>query len=251
MKLIGILTRDFAVYYDLVKALRERGIPFASLVEGAEVPPNIGVVLTTAAEAPRIPHPRVITYSTTADTLEAALRALTGKDRYRRVTVGIDPGERPGIAVLGDGQVLATRHADRPEAVPELVARLLSDLSYETVRVRIGHGAPSMRDRIINGLVGLALPLELVDETSTTPLNPKTPSERDIHAAQAIALARGIPLAGEREVVPSEGELRDIQRKSRLASEGEVTISRQLARLVARGEVTLAEAVDWQRRSRE
>jgi len=247
MNLLGVMTADFTVYYEVVTALRDRGLAFVSLVAGQDIPLSVGAVITTEAEVARVDHARVILFTSVAETLEAAQRALLGKERFARVVVGIDPGERPGLALLGDGRVLATRQAPNPEAVAGLVEQMLAPVAADLVILRIGHGAPSMRDRIINQLVTLPHALELVDETSTTPALYKTQEERDVTAAKAIALARGTVLKGQREVVPSDGEVRDIQRKSRLLSRGELTISRTLARAVARGELTLDEAVLNQR----
>ena len=48
-------------------------------------------------------------------------------------------------------------------------------------------------------------------------------------------------------MTPTDGELRDIQRKSRLASRGMFTIGRDLALGVALGEFTLEQALFLQR----
>ena len=83
--------------------------------------------------------------------------------------------------------------------------------------------------------------VELVDERKTSRgLN------RNQHAVSAIRIAT---LSGERiwEVVkmePKDGELREIQRKSRIKSQGRITISSELAKKVALGELTLAEAIN-------
>jgi hypothetical protein len=50
------------------------------------------------------------------------------------------------------------------------------------------------------------------------------------------------------EVEPTPGELRDIQRLSRIESQGSVTISTALAHSVAMGEKTISQAISEQRR---
>jgi hypothetical protein len=52
------------------------------------------------------------------------------------------------------------------------------------------------------------------------------------------------------EVKPTPGELRDIQRLSRIESKGSVTIASELAESVARGEITLTDAIAKQRQLR-
>jgi hypothetical protein len=126
---------------------------------------------------------------------------------------------------------------------------VLATVVAEGFLVRIGNGAPTYRDRILHTLGGLDIVLELVDERRTTPANYHTPAERDTAAATHIALTPGtqLLLANLPPVRPSEGELRDIQRKSRIKSEGSLTISRHLARHVALGRLTLDAAIDRMR----
>lgn len=250
LKVIGVLTSDFSVYHDLAAALKARGIPFASLREDEEVPANVGAIITTAAEASVIPHKNVVAYTTPVETIEAAERALVGASAVRRLIIGIDPGEHPGVAVIGDGRVLSTVHASSPEAVRAIVERAISSIAGEQITVRVGHGSPTQRDRILRALLTLDVEVEVVDETRSTPLAYRSNAERDIGAAKAIALARGATVvsAAPPVVRPSTGELRDLQRKSRIASGGLVTISRTLALAVAVGRLTLEEAVDFQMR---
>ena len=46
-----------------------------------------------------------------------------------------------------------------------------------------------------------------------------------------------------RELRPTEGDLKEIQRQSRIISSGGLTISTELARLVACGEITMEDAI--------
>lgn len=246
MKILAIQTGDFSASYDMIQALRARALPFLQLLPGDPLPENVGVVVTTAGEAAAIGHPHVVVFTSPDETLTAAMAALHGGGAFRRVVVGVDPGERPGVAVLGDGRIVRLVQASSPEAVRDAVLAALGTLHAEGFLVRVGDGAPTFRDRILRALGGLDLgaPVELVDERRSTPPTAK-PGERDTVAATRIALTPGEPLKlpDRWPVVPTEGELRDIQRKSRLASAGAVTISRHLARNVALGRLTLAEAV--------
>ncbi|MHB8604381.1 MAG: hypothetical protein ACYDCK_03915 [Thermoplasmatota archaeon] len=268
--MLGVATRDFSLLYDLSEAARRRGVALDTFEPGDEPPTRVGVVITTPAEsalvaavtamrgAPRTAvrrdaaPPITVVLATTADeSLDRALAALTGADEFRALIVGVDPGERPGVAVIGDGRLLATAHAASPEAVQAEVARARVAWRADRFIVRVGRGAPTMRDRILRGLDTLAhdatmqprLEVELVDEANSTPAAARSQAERDIAAAKSIALARGEPVAGAPLVRPSEGELRDLQRKSRIASQGRVTISRGLARAVAVGRISLDQAV--------
>lgn len=245
MKALGVQTADFSVYYDLVQALRARGIPFLTIGPGDPVPAHVGALVMTAREAAATSHPGVVAYSDPERTIDAALHVLDGSGSFRRCVIGVDPGERPGIAVLADGRVRRLAHAANPEAVRPAIEGVLATMPAQRFVVRVGNGAPTFRDRILHTLVGLDVTLELVDESHSTPVGTHGNMERDTQAATCIALTPGVPLLAShlRPVIPTEGELRDIQRKSRMASQGALTINRALARHVALGRLTLDEAI--------
>ena len=85
--------------------------------------------------------------------------------------------------------------------------------------------------------------VEIVDETSTS----EGRAAPDIAAAKSISKTRGARISKKLDIRPSMGEIRDIQRISRIESDGELTISRSLARQVARGDMDLEEAIKVQR----
>jgi len=93
----------------------------------------------------------------------------------------------------------------------------------------------------------LGIPIEIVDERNTSTKS----DQKDIDAAIEIALAEGYRPVKRQPVAPSEGEIADIQRKSRIGSDGELTISRSLAGSVARGEMSMEQAIQRQRDSRK
>lgn len=254
MKVLGVEATDFSAYYDLVQALRARSIPFVAIAPHERVPPQVGVLITTGHE----PASRtsafdrhdvtVVAYENAEQTIDAALRALNGTGPMGRCVIGIDPGERPGIAVLSAGRILRVAQASSPEAVRASVQNILATFPAESFLIRIGNGAPTFRNRILQMLAGLPALLEVVDERHSTPVGYHGNGERDTQAATRIALTAGVMMMASEvgPVRPTPGELRDIQRKSRLASEGRLTISRALARYVALGRLTLAEAVQQQ-----
>lgn len=250
LKTLGVRTADFSVYYDLVQSLRARNVPFVPLAEDEDVPAHVGVVVTTPAEAPYVEHPHVVAYSTPEATLDEALRLLAGTVAFRTCVIGIDPGERPGVAMLADGKVQRLVHARSPEDVRAAIDDALATCPAARFLVRIGDGAPTFRDRILRSLGDLDVAVELVDETrSTPPSGYHGNGERDTLAATNIALTPGSPIdpLAVGPVTPTDGELRDIQRKSRLASQGRLTIPRELALGVALGRFTLEQALSLHR----
>lgn len=245
-RVVGILTEDFRLYHDLVRALKARDEPFASLSFHEPIPPEVGAILTSPEEAAKVQFPQVVPCADVAASIAKALQVLRGRETWRELVVGVDPGAEPGVAIVGDGEVIDTRLATNPESVPDIVRTALLAFPSERVRLRVGHGDPTNRNRIINALAPLGLPVEIVDEKGTTPRLPSpTP---DVEAAAAIARGRGVRAARYYAVEPTPGELREIQRKSRLASGGRVTITKELARRVARGELTLDDAIERHRK---
>ncbi len=244
---IAVATEDFAAYLDIARKLRVEGIAFASLSPGDPIPGHVEVVITTEAEQGRIEHPRVVLFSTPYATIEAAMARLKGLDEIEHLVIGVDPGQRPGIAVVADGHLLSSRLAANPEDVAAEVRATAARFPEADVRVRVGHGAQTMRDRIVNGLLAVGFMVEVVDETSTSPPRARVAGERDKIAARSIARTTGTLVEHPRRVEASPGEIRDIQRRSRLASEGRVTISKRLAGKVATGHLSLTEAVRQQK----
>lgn len=244
-KVLGVLTEDFRLYHDLVAALKARDIPFVSLSFARRVPETVGAVLTSPAEAPKVRFRHVVAVDEIDESVAKALQLLKGKSEWRELLVGVDPGREPGVAIIGDGDVIDTRIAASPEAVAFHVRQAVRMFPARDVRVRVGHGDPTNRNRILNALARDRLPVEIVDEAGTTRRTPQP----DVDAAIDIARTRGHRVEPPFEVRPTPGEVREIQRRSRLDSGGVVTISSELAGAVARGELSLEEAIARARRT--
>ena len=173
--------------------------------------------------------------------VEAAVFALKGSSKTHRFTIGIDTGPRPGIAWFTDGVLIDTKQTESLEECIQAIDSLIENHDFQHLLIRMGRGSPSHRNRLLNAMLHKGYIVELVDERKTSRgLN------RNQHSVSAIRIAT---LAGERvwevvELQPTEGELKEIQRRSRIKSQGRVTISSELARKVALGELTLAEAIE-------
>ena len=241
MKVVAVVTEDFRFFYETVRLLKEKGQPFISLGFSDPMPLNVELVLTTEGERKRLRGRKVIASDDPAWAVKAALVLLKGGS-FNRLIVGVDPGPRPGIAILGDGKLLLAETLLSPEEVAPAIRDLLSFVSSNELLLRVGHGDPTNRDRIINSLWDITRNIEMVDETSTT----RHTGHPD--AAAAIAHGRGELLASRPRVAPTDGEVRDIQRLSRIESGGAITINSALARQVAVGAFTLNEAIEKHKR---
>lgn len=240
---LGLLTEDFRLYHDLVSHLKDRDVSYVSLSFDKPIPPEVGVVLTTARELRRVDFQPKVACESVEDAVARALQLIRGKTSFEEIVMGIDPGPRPGIAILGDGELVDTRTAPSPEGVLDIFRSVLKNYKGPACRVRIGHGDPTNRNRIINALSSVGVQAEIVDERGTTRRYKRRDDARNIESAIDIAMGRGVVAESWYEIFPTRGELREIQRRSRIHSGGKLTISKELAERVARGEISLSEAV--------
>src|SRR5437016_5553361 len=178
-KVLGILTEDFRLYHDLVAALKARDLPFTSLSFARRVPDAVGAILTSPSEASRVHLRNVVPVDDIDSSIAKALQLLRGKSDWEELRIGVDPGREPGVAIIGDGEVIDTRIAASPEAVAFHVRQAIRTFPAKDVRVRIGHGDPTNRDRVLNALPRDGLRVEIVHEagspTSTQRLTSRGP----------------------------------------------------------------------------
>ncbi|MGD9963278.1 MAG: hypothetical protein AB7S97_05200 [Thermoplasmata archaeon] len=242
MKRIGLLTEDPRTYFETLEVLREKGLKSVSLEFDDAVPAHVGVVITTEGERTRVPFDRLVTEPDPDLAVSKALKALNGEASLENLCIGVDPGHRPGVAAVGDGTVLVRAVAPTPEGVDDIIDRIVREYPCTNLLVRIGNGDRTNRNRIFNKLWDKGHRLEIVDERNTTTRS-ETPDE---DAAVEIAMTPGYRPVKRQSVKPRDGELRNIQRLSRLESNGRLTVSKGLAAKVAMGELSLDQAISLQ-----
>ena len=237
--MIVVATADFELYHEAVSLLRERGVTFTTVEPGGPLPDDTTVLVTAPTDDVDAPKSAELVVATAEDARRAIDEALAVVRGGRgRTIVGVDPGTRPGIAVLSGTIVVAAFHVPLADAV-ETIRREVEEAADPLVRV--GDGARLQGASIVNDLEDVTV--ELVDETGTTPyLGSGARGMGDVLAAVNIARLPGDPV-DSRDVEPTEGELRRIQEASRQESAGDRTIPTSLARRVAVGELTLEEAL--------
>jgi len=207
-------------------------------------------VITSEKEAGAITFPNVVVASDPEMTVNEAIRLLRNGALPECAVVGIDPGDELGIAAVSNGIVEAVYRVPLRQAFG-VIERIKQ--TYPDILVRIGHGARLVSTHLANTLVAKGIAVELVDENGTSPYLGKGTGGTaisDIVAAINIAHTQGTRV-GHQEVLPSKGEIRWIQERSRELSEGRTTISRQLAIKVAKGEITVSEALTDHKRAKE
>lgn len=241
--MIVVATENFEVYHGVVSELRERGVEFTTITPDDELPERVQVLVIGPDEKP-VDDVECIEADpeNPRKAVESALSILRGGEG--RTTIGVDPGDRPGIAVFSGEIVVKTFQvplADAPEVVLREVEGGIDSL------VRIGDGARLQGATIINAPEDVRV--ELVDETGTTPsLGTGTRGMGDVLAAVNIARMEGEETTS-REIEPTDGELTVIQRRSRERSPENREIDTELARRVASGELTVEEALESHRKT--
>lgn len=235
-------------YYEAVKELKDRGIEFLTLALDDEIPSVVGVVLTSEEEREQIDFPEVVSAADVRAAVDECLRIKNGlTSGYESLILGIDPGLKPGFAVLGDGKVVHAELLGSPEDILKASKKVLDTYSGKSVTFRVGRGGGVYKARVLKILQeNFDLPIEVVDESHTTPLTRNGTAVKDIIAAVNIALKQGRTLKQKIEVAPTDGETKNIQRDSRIIS-GNITINKRLAERVARGELSIEEAIEIQR----
>lgn len=186
---VGLVTDDFRMYHRVVPFLETEGFKVVPLRPGENVPPSVQVLVNGPAGDPRrVPA---------TDDLEALLLSILVRldprpgDTYDRLVVGVDPGQRIGLALLADGEVLTVAIETTPQDCVARIARWLSCVPGSMHAVHVGTGAAPV-GREIRRALRTALPgtpIASVSEESTTPWRHVTGS-RHTDAAAIIAMRR-------------------------------------------------------------
>ncbi|EQD60367.1 hypothetical protein B1B_07812, partial [mine drainage metagenome] len=121
-----------------------------------------------------------------SEAVRAAIPFLLGKEKFIRLIIGIDPGPKPGIAVLGDDILLEAFETPSIDGLISAIKGIIKGYRYSGCIVRIGHGDAPNRDSIIQKLRIVSIVPEIVDETNTS-----QPHKIHDNAVSAARIARG------------------------------------------------------------
>ena len=167
---IAVATVSGKAYFLIVSELKLRNVPFVSLTPSEPVPIEVKVVITTEEEKELINHEEVLAYKNgmeTAALINEALQIAQGKESFEKVTVGVDPGDVFGLAVLAGGRVVETGNCYSTEETVhkiEMIIRGLENTPVSTISVKIGDGVPTCKERLLRDLDN-ALPSNVVLES--------------------------------------------------------------------------------------
>ena len=182
-KLIGVLTRDVRLYYDLMEYLKSRNLGFRMLDFERTIPHDIGVILTSPDELDTIEFEPKLPVTDMETDVRKAKQAMSDLDESQILVIGVDPGPMPGIAALSNDKIIETRQAQNTAHAADIIFSILSDYSFSQCILKIGDGAPEERDQIIEMVSGSFDLVEIVDEASTS-------KSRRGHEDSAVEIAR-------------------------------------------------------------
>ncbi len=194
---VAAATVQGKTYFLIVNKLQEQNIPFISLVPGESVPHRIVVVITSEQEKHLINHQKILVLSDEAELdclIEHIKVLLLGKEAYKKIVVGIDPGVSVGLVALADGKVIEQGNCFSNKEIIDSILKITKniDLAVTRVSVKIGNGVPIYKEMLED--LDQALPpqvvLEVVSEAGTNkPLkeNKRSRGVRHIASAKRIA----------------------------------------------------------------
>ena len=244
---VAVRTDDFRLAYRLLGRLRDSGIEHMQLDPEKPVPSRVDFWIASHAEVVRTNDVRGI--GCDVEEIDSVISSIMNRiavgEKVQRICFGIDPGPRPGLSWIADGRPAGSMQMESVDATVDYVVAILNDFMPPESVVRIGNGSPTISSRIANVCLARGLAVQFVDETSTSIGS----RYEHVSAAHRICSKEGIPVTERLQVIPTEGEVREIQRRSRSISEGRLTIPSKLARAVAVGRQTLSEAVELHIRS--
>lgn len=237
-----VRTEDFRLAHRLLKALEAHSIPVSMLSINDALPEPKAWWFGSPEEVERLGGKGVpVSHENTTEQVLVWTMTRAQPAPPKLLLFGLDPGPRPGCACFADGTVLGKTVEEDFPSLFGFMARMVEVMAAGDVLVRVGHGSPTHRDRLINEAIGRGYCVEEVNEYRTSAGTP-----RHAHGASAVKIGRlaGTPVHEQRNHAPSQGELRNLQRISRQRSKGSLTISIEAARRVSQGELTLEEALN-------
>lgn len=193
---IAVATVSGRAYYKLVRELKERGLPFLSLVPGEAIPSTVKVVVTTEDEKTQIEHPNVVIFydnNNPKTAINEAHRIASDKEVYQEVAIGVDPGKTFGIAILCDGSVSRTEEGLSLEETVDTILSALEENPANLYSVKIGDGVPELAEELVRR-IRRGLPdevgVEIVSEKGTSHGGMGSLGRRLSDADSAVLIAR-------------------------------------------------------------
>lgn len=172
-------------YHKIVQLLKRWDFPFVNVDLESTISEEVKVILSS--ELDKDLWPNQVKGTEPINALRKGFSRILGRNQFSRLIVGVDPGPRPGIAVMGDNVLLEAFEITQPEKTSSHIGNILSDYSYRESEVRIGHGDLPNRRIIEDVLSRSGIESVVVDESNTS-----FPHNLHNNALSAARIARDI-----------------------------------------------------------
>jgi hypothetical protein len=194
---VAVSTVQGKAYFLIVNELKKRNITFVSLIPGEPIRTEIRAVITSREEKHLIRHHKILIYNTETDPEilgSEVVKVLRGKEIYETVTMGIDPGDVFGFAVIADGTVIDTENCFSSKEILSKIKKALRtiDASKSTVTIKIGSGVPIYKELLetLDKALPTQVTLEIVSEAGTNRYARGAKNRRGLrHIVSAIRIA--------------------------------------------------------------
>ena len=160
------------------------------------MPAEIKVVITTEKEMPLVKKEKILTFNESElDNLANKVNiVLQGKEAYKKIVVGLDPGAATGLAVLADGKVIEEENCFSKQEVINSITKTIKNVNFSltAVSVKIGNGVPVYKELLeaLDNSPPSQVVLEVVNEAGTNkPLKENKRSRLVRHISSAIRIA--------------------------------------------------------------
>ncbi|MCL2642594.1 MAG: hypothetical protein FWD52_03660 [Candidatus Bathyarchaeota archaeon] len=196
---VAVVTVQGKAYFHIVNLLKDNNIPFFSLIPGDSIPVETIAIITTVEEKNKINYDKILTF-TSDDELDQLISqviiSLQGKEYYKKMVVGIDPGEVSGLVVIADGKLVDKTNCLSIQETDNKIKSILKNvnLSVTNVKIKIGNGVPVYKELIeaLDNTLPSKIVLEIVSEVGTNlPISKRSRCLRHIMSATRISAREG------------------------------------------------------------
>ncbi len=192
---IAIVTVSARAYYKLTSEFKKRTVPFLSLTDLSNIPPNIKVLISTELTEKTDEIPFMLTYNELDDPKDVVVKAIQisqGRPKYDQLFVGVDPGKRIGIAMVSNSGVLFSTTSLSVDKAVRTIIELLDNIQADRKVVKVGDGGGIYCKKLIDSLsyeLPLNVSLEIVNESGTSSGNGRTMKRSMIDMASAAVIS--------------------------------------------------------------
>lgn len=181
---VAVYTQNFRFYHEVLEVLKMWSIPFVSLPSPGKIPTDVSLVLS--AETDDKINARQIRRRRAIHAVREAIPYLLGKATFNELTIGIDPGPKPGIAVFGDSILLEAFESPSIVNAIDAIVDVKESYIFRQLRVNVGNGDRRNGNVILDRLARQGIMPNVVEERNTS-----RPHQMHNNALSAARIAQG------------------------------------------------------------